>query len=219
MIPESFKCRLISWDEAYQLSRSLAAAIKSSGLHPDLVVAIGRGGYVPARVVCDLLLHNLLTSIKVEHWAAAASKLERAVVRFPIAADVEGLRLLVIDDVTDTGDTLAAAVSYLEGLGAGEISTGVLQHKTTSSFQPDYWGEVVTEWMWIIYPWASHEDLTGFVERVLSEGPLSKERLRAELERRYFLSLDEARISEILAELVERGRAEVAGPVFRRPKR
>jgi hypothetical protein len=71
---QSFPCQLITWDEAYQLSRRLARQIKSSGFRLDLVVAIGRGGYVPARIVCDVLLHNLLTSIKVEHWDIAACK-------------------------------------------------------------------------------------------------------------------------------------------------
>ena len=40
-------CRLITWEEAYQLSRRLSRLIKSSGFRPDLIIAIGRGGYVP----------------------------------------------------------------------------------------------------------------------------------------------------------------------------
>ena len=72
MIPESFPCQLISWDESYELGRRLAYEIKRSGFRPDLIVAIGRGGYVPARVVSDFLLFSLLASIKIEHWDTAA---------------------------------------------------------------------------------------------------------------------------------------------------
>jgi hypoxanthine phosphoribosyltransferase len=154
MDAESFPCQLIIWSEAYELGKILSQKIKSSGYRPDLVIAIGRGGYVPARIVCDFLLHNLLTSIKIEHWGIAAQKQEKAVVRFPMAVDVRGLKVLIVDDVTDTGDTLKAAVEYVSNLDAGEIRTAVLQHKVSSSFVPDYYAAVVKEWRWIIYPWA-----------------------------------------------------------------
>lgn len=45
----SIKCELISWPEVQRLCLPLAKQIKSSGFNPDLVVAIGRGGYVPLR--------------------------------------------------------------------------------------------------------------------------------------------------------------------------
>ena len=138
MNPESFPCQLISWDEAYHLSRKLAKAVKSSGFHPDLVVAIGRGGYVPARIVCDFLLHSLLTSIKIEHWDIAACKRPEASVRFPLAMDVRDQKILIIDDVTDTGDTLRIAIDYIKSQGAGDIKTAVMQHKTTSALEPDF---------------------------------------------------------------------------------
>jgi len=170
MSSQSIPCRLVSWEEAYQLSHRLARSIKSSGYRPQLVIAIGRGGYVPARIVCDFLLHNLLTSFKIEHWDIAASKRPEAAVRFPLAVDVRGQSVLIIDDVTDTGETLRAAIDYVKDLGAGEIRTGVMQHKTTSPVVPDFYAEEVKEWVWIIYPWAVHEDLVGFAEKVLAEG-------------------------------------------------
>ena len=122
--PVSFPCQLISWDEAYRLSRELARAIKSSRYDLELVVAIGRGGYVPARIVCDFLLHSLLTSIKIEHWDIAACKRPQASVRFPLAVDVREKKILIVDDVTDTGDTLKAAIDYVKSEGAGQIKTG-----------------------------------------------------------------------------------------------
>jgi uncharacterized protein len=142
---QSFPCQLKSWDEAYQLSRKLARVIKSSAFRPDLVIAIGRGGYVPARIVCDFLLHSLLISIKIEHWDIAACKRPEAAVRFPLAVDVRNQKVLIIDDVTDTGDTLRAALDYVKALGAGETKTGVMQHKTTSSVVPDFYADVIKE--------------------------------------------------------------------------
>lgn len=139
---------------------------------PDIIIAIGRGGYVPARIVCDFMLHEMLTSIKIEHRGIAGKKKEKMTVVFPLSIDVSGKKILIIDDVTDTGDTLEAAVKYVGTFGPAEIRTGVLQHKECSSFRPDFYAEYVSEWRWIVYSWARHEEVFGFSERVLTGDPL-----------------------------------------------
>jgi hypoxanthine phosphoribosyltransferase len=216
MDPKRFSCQLISWDEACGLARKLANKIKSSDFRPDLVIAIGRGGYVPARIVCDFLLYSLLTSIKIEHWDIAASKRQEATVRFPLAVEVHDQRILIIDDVTDTGDTLRTAVSYVKGLGAGEIRTGVLQHKIASSFAPDFCADVIREWKWIIYPWAAHEDLVGFTEKVLSQENSSNEDIRDRLKEQYGLVVDDNCLKDVLDDLVRMGSAEKCGVKYRK---
>lgn len=216
MNSQSFPCQLISWDEAYQLSRKLARVIKSSGFRPDLIIAIGRGGYVPARIVCDFLLHSLLTSIKIEHWDIAACKRPEAAVRFPLAVDVQDQSILIIDDVTDTGDTLRAALDYLKSLGAGETKTGVMQHKTTSSVVPDFYADIIKDWRWIIYPWAAHEDLVGFTEKVLSVELATRDQIRARLKEQYTLVVDENSLTEVLDDLIEMKKAEKIQEKYRK---
>lgn len=216
MIPESFPCQLISWNESYELGRRLAYEVKRSGFRPDLIVAIGRGGYVPARVVSDFLLFSLLASIKIEHWVTAACKKPQATVRFPLAVDACGQKVLIIDDVTDTGETLRTAVDYIRELGAAEIRTGVLQHKTVSPFVPDYYGEVVAEWRWIIYPWAAHEDLVDLAQRVLLKEAQSAREIGERLKERHGLVLEDSTLSEVVEELEATGRAQVHEERYRR---
>ena len=139
----SFSCELVGWEEAADLSRILAYRIRGSGYCPDIVIAIGRGGYVPARVVCDYMLHEKLTSIKIEHWGIAAEKKEKVTVVFPLSTDISDLKVLIIDDVTDTGETLEAAVDYISSLGPAEIRTGVLHHKECSVYDPDFYAKYV----------------------------------------------------------------------------
>ena len=208
MVPDTFPCELVTWERSGELGRQLAQAVRESGYQPEIIVAIGRGGYVPARVVCDYLLHEMLTSIKIEHWGKAAEEKPQTIIRFPLAIDVTGARLLVVDDVTDTGDTLSAAVSYLGDCGAAEIRTAVLQHKGTSGFLPDYYAERVTEWRWIIYPWAAYEDLTGFVVRVLRNGPATREEIRERLRGDFSITTDSSMVAEICTDLLRRGNAE-----------
>lgn len=215
MSSESFPCDLVSWERSYTMARLLAEKIKSSAYWPDLVIAIGRGGYIPARVVCDFMLFDLLTSIKVEHWGVAAQKKDQAEVRFPLSVDVSGKKVLIVDDITDTGDTLKTAVNYVGGLGATEIRTAVLQHKISSLFQPNYYGEKITVWKWVIYPWAAHEDIVGFAERVLCEKPLSAGELSAELKRRYQIELKKTDLDEILKDLLNLGKANKQDSIYK----
>lgn len=164
-------CTLVSWQTIYRLSRELARAIRVSGYRPDLVVAIGRGGYTPARLVCDFLHLNQLTSIKVEHYAATQKQAE-VVIRYPLNADVRDLNLLIVDDVNDSGDTLAAVVRYIDSLAPRSVRTAVLHEKSVTQHPVDYCAKRIRKWRWIVYPWAFIEDVTTFV-RALQPPPVS----------------------------------------------
>ncbi|MBN1431540.1 MAG: phosphoribosyltransferase [Methanomicrobiaceae archaeon] len=214
----SFSCELVGWEEAGNLSRILATKIRNSGYSPDIVIAIGRGGYVPARVVCDYMLHEKLTSIKIEHWGIAAEKKDTTTVVYPLSIDIGGKSVLIIDDVADTGDTLRAAVDYISSLGPSEIKTGVLHHKNCSSFMPDFYAEYVEKWRWIIYPWARHEELFGFSEKVLSGDYISPEEIRTKLSERYSLEAEIKGLTEALQDLVVCGKAEESGGYYRKKR-
>lgn len=191
-----------------RLSRILARKIKASGYTPDLIVAIGRGGYVPGRLVSDFLLFNDLTSMKIEHYTRAADMREEARIKFPIPVDITGKKVLIVDDVTDTGETLSLAVDYARRLKPADIRTAVLQHKTCSIFVPDFYARKVIRWRWIIYPWARYEDLAGFAEKIILDRALDLSQIIAEFKGRYELDIRETELLEILDDLTERGEIE-----------
>ncbi len=197
----SFRCHMVSWDEAYRLAKILANKIKRSGFTPDLVIGIARGGFVPACTVCDLLIQKDLVSVKTEHWGIAAAS-GRAKIKYslPIEADISGKRILVVDDVADTGDTFFVVTDHINRKNPAEIRTAVLHYKTSSIFIPDYWGEKQDEWKWIIYPWALYEDLAGFIERVLIH-PMTHEDIREGLKSNFDIKIPIKDILEILNDM------------------
>jgi hypoxanthine phosphoribosyltransferase len=215
MTTESFPVELVNWELATDLSHWLADVIKASGYQPDYVVAIGRGGFVPSRIVCDSLLITNLTSIRIEHWGTAETRFDTARIRFPLSIDVAGASLLVIDDVTDTGETLTTAIEYLSGKDPGEIRSGVLHHKSSSSFVPDYYAEKIMTWRWIIYPWALHEDLVGFAEKLLTRDLASPYELYHALQQRYDIRPAMPAFKRALDELVKLGKAQSTGGYFK----
>lgn len=177
--------KLVSWDEIVEWSLGLGKVIESSGWTPDMVVAVARGGYVPARLLCDYLGVTDLVSLQSQHWVEAAKAAQKAIIRNAYSIEARGLKVLVVDDIVDTGETLALARDFIRAEWKPEdVRTAALQWiSPIAKFKPDYYYIEVKEWTWFQYPWTRLEDLTQFIERIFREderarGGLSEEDLR-----------------------------------------
>ncbi len=189
-------CELISWAEVQRLSLALARRILNSDYRPEVIVAIGRGGYVPARLLCDYLDSMELTSIKIEHYLAGSHKTEQAVIKYPLCADIEDKRVLLVDDVNDSGDTLEVAVAHLQSFKPARIRTAVMHLKTTSHYPIDFYARKIIKWRWLIYPWATYEDITAFLQR-LSPPPSDLEDARRKLHKQFDIRITQRQLKDI----------------------
>ena len=198
---EQIKCEILSWNRVARDAKRLASLVKESGYKIDIAVAIARGGLVPARILSDYLSIRDLTTIKVEHWGITATPSEKAVIKFPLCADIKDKNVLLIDDTTDTGDTLRVSIEYLKSLTPREIRTATLIHKTRSEVTPDYFVRKVVKWKWIIFPWHVWEDLTEFVRRIANSGIHNAEDIKRKLEEQYNIKVKIATVREVLSEI------------------
>jgi hypoxanthine phosphoribosyltransferase len=162
----SHQYELISWGQINGLCRTLVNKIRASGFAPDRIVAIGRGGYAPARIIADLMGLMDLVGIRVEHYQGTRMA-PMAIVRQPLALSITGKRILLLDDVSDTGDTFDVALRHLQESGKPtKVHTAALHHKIVSRFEPDFYARKIIKWRWIIYPWAVVEDLTALAREM-----------------------------------------------------
>ena len=161
----SLKVELVSSAMVTRLCRKLAHKIQDSGFNPDIVICIARGGYIPARLICDYLNIYNLTSIRIKHYTGS-DKSETARLLEPLSIDIQGMNVLLLDDIDDTSDTLQLAQDYLKGLNPKEIKVAVLHHKISSTLTPDFFAQKIIRWRWITYPWAIVEDVLGFVKKM-----------------------------------------------------
>jgi hypoxanthine phosphoribosyltransferase len=107
--------------------------------------------------------------------------------------------VLLVDDVTDTGDTFSVAIQHLrERASPAEIRTAALHHKEVPTFVPDLYAAKVVTWRWIIYPWAVIEDL-GILIRALEPQPDSAEDIARQLERKHRVRIPRQAILDALA--------------------
>ncbi|MFO7953182.1 phosphoribosyltransferase [Thioalkalivibrio sp.] len=195
--PSRMPVQLITVDEVVRAADDLARQVLASDFRPDCIVAIARGGFMPARFLCDFLHVHKLLSLKVEHYTSGAREKQHAAVTVPLAGDVRGERVLLVDDVNDSGDTLAAARPHLEGFGPVAVRTAVLHEKATTSCRADFRSQAVQEWRWILYPWAVIEDVGQFA-REMDPAPTSPTDLHARLQQNYGLALDPGELERVI---------------------
>lgn len=195
-------CELISWGRFQTLSRALATSVRQSGYTADMIVAIGRGGYMPARLLSDYLGIMNLTSFKIEHYRGAR-KHAAAVIQYPLSAVVQDKRVLLVDDVSDSGDTFTVAVEHIMQCGSpAQIRTAVLHHKITSRFIPDYYARKIVKWRWLIYPWAVSEDIASFIAAEITL-PAPIDGIVAQINARHGIRVSPRQVEDALALLQE----------------
>jgi hypoxanthine phosphoribosyltransferase len=166
------KCRRTSWEEADAWADRIAAAVWASGHVPETIVALTRGGWVPARLLADRLGIKRLVSIRLQHWGVTAQPSGKAELTEGLSGPVRGQSVLVVDDITDTGESLALATQAVREAGASRVESAAFLHIGHSKFVPDYFAEEIPRdaWVWVVFPWNYWEDVDHLVRQALAEG-------------------------------------------------
>ena len=135
-------------------ARELAGSIAADGFRPDAIVAIARGGLTLAGALGYALDVKMLGSLNVEFYTGVEERLDAPIVLPPTLdqASLEGKSILLVDDVADSGRTLALVLQLLQA-GGGEVRTVCLYAKPGTVLEPDYvWRRTDR---WIMFPWSS----------------------------------------------------------------
>ena len=171
------KVKVVSWEDVVRWTRELAFAILESGYKPDVIVAIARGGLTPARLLADYMDVIDVLSIKVEHWIETGAHQEEAVIKYAAQGiDLSDKKVLIVDDICDTGKSLMVAKDYvLKNWKAKEVRLATMQYiEPVAQIRPDYFVDLVRDWTWYMYPWNYVEDMVNLVKKILKEhSPLS----------------------------------------------
>lgn len=144
---------VLSWELFGVASRELAQQIADSGFKPEIVIAIARGGLLPAGSLAYALGTKAAGTLNVEFYTDIEETLPDPVVLAPLL-DTEALagkHLLVVDDVADSGRTLALVMGMLRA-HAADARSAVLYTKSRTIIQPDYAWRATD--LWITFPWS-----------------------------------------------------------------
>jgi len=150
---------IMSWDELGVGARWLAEAVRDSGFAPDLVLGIARGGLLVAGALGYALGVKNTYTMNVEFYTGVDERLPAPMILPPVPelVDLAEAKLLIADDVADTGRTLALVRDFCAGK-VDEVRTAVLYEKPTSVVACDYvWRRTSA---WITFPWSALPPVT-----------------------------------------------------------
>jgi len=160
---------ILSWRDVYNLTLQLSERIVSSGFIPDIIVGIARGGWIPARILSDVLYATTLENIRIEYYTDVGVRGKAPRITQPLSGSLEGKTILLVDEVADTGDSLHHAIEHVKNLGVDEQRSAVLHLKPTSKIVPDYY--MVKTTSWTVYPWENRESIISLVKIFQEEDP------------------------------------------------
>lgn len=215
--PESFRCKLVTWDEIAGWTAEVANRIRDSGCRATVIIGLTRGGWVPARLLCDHLKVKKLYAVKTEHWGITANPDGRALLTQELNINIENDSVLVVDDITDTGESMTLAMAHLFKMKPKELRNATLLHITHSKIEPEFYAvEVPKEmWTWFIFPWNLNEDMRTILPKTLLVPRTAKE-IGAAFKKQFFIGPAEAIIRRALRDLEAEGKITRRGTKWER---
>lgn len=145
---------MMTWDDLGVGSRALAEAIVADGYEVDVVLAISRGGLLIAGALAYALGVKNTFTMNVEFYTGVDARLEAPLILPPVPdpVDLRETRVLIADDVADTGATLDLVKRFCAGHVA-EARCAVLYEKPESLVRAEYvWRRTDR---WIVFPWSA----------------------------------------------------------------
>ena len=154
MATESPPRERMSWAELGTAGRELAETIAADGFEPDLILGIARGGLLVASALSYALGVKNTFTMNVEFYTGVDERLPVPMILPPVPAlvDLHDARMLIADDVADTGQTLALVKGFCGGR-VGEVRVAVLYEKPRTIVTCEYvWRRTDR---WIDFPWSA----------------------------------------------------------------
>jgi len=134
--------------------KAVSDEIRAAGWQPDFVVGIGRGGLVPAVYIS----HRLdLPMLSIDHSSGESGFADELLGKVA-SKSAAGTRLLFVDDINDSGDTIAYIRDILGSRGCDEnnLRFAVLLNNLRSKVAVDYWSQIIdraSDKRWFVFPW------------------------------------------------------------------
>ena len=167
-VGNNLEFKIPSWNQIYRLLLKLAEAVRKSGFEPDVIVGVSRGGWIPARIMSDLLETPKLANVTAEFYVGVAETKREPTITQPVSVSVKDKKVLVVDDVADTGESLKLVNSHLKNQGASEIKIATIYYKPWSVIGPHCYEKETR--CWIVFPWEQKETVRKTVEKFRGEG-------------------------------------------------
>jgi len=183
---------VLTYDDIWLLTNELAKKIRDSNLKPEILIGIARGGLVVTRILSDILDIFSVAIIGVGFYDGIKETKKEPILTQELHTDITNKKVLLIDDVSDTGKSFEYAVKYLQSRKMQLLQTAALHYKPHSIFKPDFFIRETASW--IVYPWEYMEFTRLFIKQQLGKNA-NKKTIIQELKN---LKIPEIVVAEVL---------------------
>src|SRR3989344_1036 len=153
------KFHKISWSQLERDCLDLYPKVKDKKI--DIIVSISRGGGIVARIFSDLLGNLHISQITITGYEDLNKKKKSTITEEP-TTDFKNKTLLIVDEVSDTGDAFILACQYFQKKSPKKIYTLTPYIKPHTKIHPDFWKKSIDAW--IIFPYELKETAQAFVK-------------------------------------------------------
>jgi hypoxanthine phosphoribosyltransferase len=152
-----------TWHQIYKMLVNLAQKIRDKNFALDIIVGVSRGGWIPARILSDLLCNPNLANIRSDYYLGVSKRKAEPTLTQPVSMTVKDKRILVVDEVADTGQSLQIVKQHILDQGAKEVQIAALYYKPWCTCPLDYYARETTRW--IVFPWEIKETIQSIVTK------------------------------------------------------
>ena len=146
----------LSWENVEEAARRIIEQMRADNFVPDIIISIARSGLIPAALISYVTGNKELYVIKIDF--SKSQKIshrqdlrDKPKISQELSKDIEGLKILVVDEMVVSGETLKMVSSYMTMKHPRAVKYCVLYKQPWSQFAPDYFGEEVRAWP--VFPW------------------------------------------------------------------
>jgi len=131
-------------------------------------VGVARGGWIPARLVADFFSIRFTVNIKVEGYEVIGEMNVEPIITQDVTINIKGKKVLVLDDIADTGASLKVVLESLKAKGVKVVKIATIFYKSSSIIKPDYYLEETDAW--VIFAWEYFETISELSKLWKREG-------------------------------------------------
>ncbi len=146
-----------SWEQLGDDIFALGQEILNSGEEFDRIVALAKGGLTFSRSLVDYLQIDNISTMQIEFYTGIGTTAKTPVITQSLPVTIRGEKILIFDDILDTGGTLKLANEYIQHHGAAKISTAVLVSKPWAEVEVDF--SARDSEAWVIFPNETRETI------------------------------------------------------------
>jgi len=151
----------VEWSDVEFQCRYIYESMLLKNYKPDCIIGLTRGGVIPARILADILgISDNFHFMDVRFYNGVNDRKEHPVIRNIDDHFTDSMfdkKIIVVDDIWDSGKTMIAVTEYLKKMGLRNFCTATLFWKEVTENKPDYYAQTAKKNEWVRFPWEKYE--------------------------------------------------------------